>query len=63
MLNDFIAWFEKDSPNFVVKYGESKKFYDKQTDTFMITEIQEAYEEFKGGDKEPMTLYYSWERK
>lgn len=63
MLNDFIAWFEKDSPNFVVKYGEARKFYDSKSDTFMITEIQEAYEEFKGGDKEPMTLYYSWERK
>lgn len=62
MLNDFIAWFEKDSPNFVVKYGEAKKFYDKQTDTFMITEIQEAYEEFKNG-YEPNSLYWSWERK
>lgn len=63
MHKEFIAWFEKDSPNFVVKYGEARKFYDSQSDTFMITEIQEAYEEFKGGDKEPMTLYYSWERK
>lgn len=61
MLNYFIAWFEKDSPNFVVKYGEAKKFYDSQSDTFMITEIQEAYEEFKGGD-EPNSLYYSWNR-
>lgn len=61
MLNDFIAWFEKDSPNFVVKYGEAKNFYDKQTDTFMITEIQEAYEEFKNGD-EPVSLYHSWNR-
>lgn len=61
MLNDFIAWFEKDSPNFVVKYGEAKKFYDSQSDTFMITEIQEAYEEFKNGD-EPNSLYYSWNR-
>lgn len=63
MHKEFIAWFEKDSPNFVVKYGEGRKFYDSQSDTFMITEIQEAYEEFKGGDKDPMTLYYSWERK
>lgn len=62
MLNDFITWFEKDSPNFVVKYGEARKFYDSQSDTFMITEIQEAYEEFKGGD-EPNSLYWSWERK
>lgn len=63
MLNDFIAWFEKDSPNFVVKYGNAIKFYDSDSDTFMITEIQEAYDQFKGGDKHPNSLYYSWERK
>lgn len=63
MYKEFIAWFEKDSPNFVVKYGEAKKFYDKQTDSFMITEIQEAYESFKNGDSNPNSLYYSWERK
>lgn len=61
MLNDFIKWFEHDSPNFVVKYGEAKKFYDSQSDTFMISEIQDAYEEFKGG-YEPVSLYHSWNR-
>lgn len=62
MPSKFIAWFEKDSPNFITKFGDIKKFYDKQSDEFQIEEIQDAYELFKQGD-EPNSLYYSWERK
>ncbi|MER1952449.1 MAG: hypothetical protein ABS863_00430 [Aerococcus urinaeequi] len=59
MIGDFINWFEADSPNFVVKYGNAIKFYDKDSDEFHIQEIQDAYEDFKQGSK-PNTLYYSW---
>lgn len=59
MPSKFIAWFEKDSPNFITKFGDVKKFYDKQSDEFQIEEIQDAYEIFKQGD-EPNTLYYLW---
>lgn len=62
MLNKFIDWFEKDSPNFVVKFGDVIKFYDKQLDEFQIQEIQDAYEDFKNNEV-PNSLYYSWERK
>ena len=43
MLNKFIAWFEKDSPNFITKFGNIKNFYDKDADGFQIEEIQDAY--------------------
>ena len=59
VLNKFIAWFEKDSPNFITKFGNIKNFYDKDADEFQIEEIQDAYEFFKQGD-EPNTLYYLW---
>ena len=59
MLNNFIAWFEKDSPNFVGRYGNVIKFYDKQLDEFQIEEIQQAYEEFKKGN-DPHSLYMIW---
>lgn len=62
MLPKFIAWFEKDSPNFITKFGDVRKFYDTQSDEFHIQEIQDAYIDFKNGD-EPNSLYYSWERK
>lgn len=62
MPSKFIAWFEKDSPNFITKFGDVKKFYDKQSDEFQIEEIQDAYDEFKSTG-EPNTLYYLWERK
>lgn len=60
MLNKFIAWFEKDSPNFITRFGDVKNFYNKQSDEFYIEEIQDAYELFKQSD-EPNSLYYSWE--
>ena len=59
MLNKFIQWFEKDSPNFTVRYGEVLKFYDKELDEFHIEEIQEAYVWFKNG-VEPDSLYRIW---
>lgn len=59
MLNKFIKWFEKDSPNFTVRYGEVLKFYDKGSDEFHIQEIQTAYNDFKKG-KEPHSLYRIW---
>lgn len=62
MLRKFIAWFEKDSPNFITKFGDVIKFYDGEADEFQIEEIQEAYTDFKNGD-EPNSLYYSWDRK
>ena len=62
VLNNFIAWFEKDSPNFITKFGNIKNFYDKDVDEFQIEEIQDCYELFKQGG-EPNTLYYLWEQK
>lgn len=59
MLNKFIEWFEKDSPNFVVRYGDLIKFYDKESDEFQIEEIQSAYVEFKNNE-EPHSLYRIW---
>lgn len=59
MLNNFVDWFEKDSPNFILAYGSVRGFYDKESDTFQIEEIQTAYEEMKKGD-EPSSLYFSW---
>ena len=59
MLNRFVDWFEKDSPNFTSGYGSVLGFYDKDSDTFHIEEIQTAYEQFKRGD-EPNSLYMSW---
>lgn len=59
MLNKFIQWFELDSPNFVVRYGEVIKFYDKESDEFQIEEIQIAYIEFKN-NKKPDSLYRTW---
>ncbi len=59
MLNKFIQWFEDDSPNFVVRYGEVLKFYDKELDEFHIQEIQTAYNDFKK-EKEPHRLYRVW---
>ncbi len=62
MLNKFIQWFEDDSPNFVVRYGEVIKFYDASIDEFQIQEIQDAYIEFKESI-EPHSLYLSWSGK
>lgn len=59
MLNNFILWFEKDSPNFTGWYGGVSGFYDKASDEFQIEEIQSAYEEFKRGET-PSSLYFSW---
>ena len=59
MLRKFISWFEKDSPNFITKFGDVIKFYDNESDEFQIEEIQEAYAEFKNGN-ELNTLYYLW---
>lgn len=59
MLNKFIQWFEKDSPNFVVRYGEVIKFYDASIDEFQVQEIQDAYIEFKE-NIEPHSLYLNW---
>lgn len=59
MLNDFVLWFENDSPNFVGRFGKVMSFYDKQSDQFQIQEIQDAYEFFKMGCV-PNSLYHSW---
>ena len=59
MLNKFIHWFELDSPNFILSYGNVRGFYDKESDTFQIEEIQTAYEEMKKG-QDPGSLYFSW---
>lgn len=58
-MHKFIKWFSKDSPNFIVKFGDPKDFYDETKDEFLIVEIQEAYEVFKTGEI-PYTLYYLW---
>ena len=56
---EFMSWFEKDSPNFMNSYGRITKFYDRESDSFQIDEIQTAYEEFKKGET-PSSLYFSW---
>lgn len=56
---EFMSWFEKDSPNFTGWYGKVIGFYDSETDSFHIEEIQAAYEEFKKGEM-PSSLYFSW---
>lgn len=58
-INDFYAWFNNDSPNFINQYGDIKGFYDASSDSFMIEDIQIAYDQFKEGE-EPNTLYYCW---
>lgn len=58
-INEFYAWFNEDSPNFANQYGNIQNFYDKETDSFHIEDIQNAYEEFKLGEK-PNTLYFVW---
>lgn len=62
MLNEFVLWFESDSPNFVGMFGKVISFYDKQLDQFQIQEIQDAYESFKMGFT-PSSLYHSWGNK
>lgn len=59
MPHKFMTWFEKDSPNFTTSYGAIVNFYDSNSDSFMIEEIQTAYEQFKQGE-EPISLYKSW---
>ena len=58
-INEFYAWFSNDSPNFINSYGDIKSFYDAETDTFHIEDIQNAYDQFKNGE-EPNTLYHCW---
>lgn len=54
-----MEWFSKDCPNFTSGYGNILNFYDSETDTFQIEEIQTEYETFKNGG-EPCSLYFSW---
>lgn len=59
MQHKFMEWFSKDCPNFTSGYGNIRNFYDSETDTFQIEEIQTEYETFKNGG-EPCSLYFSW---
>ena len=59
MLNKFLQWFESDSPNFINSYGKIMSFYDKESDSFQIEEINNAYIDFKKGE-EPNTIYHCW---
>ena len=58
-INEFYAWFSNDSPNFINSYGKIMSFYDKESDSFQIEEINNAYIDFKNGE-EPNTLYHCW---
>lgn len=51
MLEKFIGWFEMEYPNFVINFGSVSRIYDKETNSFHIEEIQDAYEKFKKGEE------------
>lgn len=50
MLNNFVEWFESEYPNFVTDFGSVLRIYDKESDSFYIEEIQDAYEKFQKGE-------------
>ena len=51
MLNNFIQWFESECPNFTTDFGSVSRIYDKETNSFHIEEIQDAYEKFQKGEE------------
>lgn len=61
MHDKFMQWFEKNYPEFGNSFGDIKNFYDKESDSFQIKEIDDAYREFLKGD-EPMKLYFGWSK-
>ena len=47
----FIDQYESGHPDFVSRYCRVSDLYDADLDMFHIEEVQDEYEEFKGGVK------------
>lgn len=64
MPNEFMGWFNQNYPQFYNTFGKIEDFYDKDSDSFHIQEIDDAYLEFKSGVplNSIMPMYFAWNK-